>query len=186
MVTSTLSAFAYENLELNQKMLWGALLVAVIVGSMRTTRHATLQLLRITAGELWGNMWTYSPHRYLAAALHKALPLPPSVVRKVRAGIKSAGRVMLGRYTMAKSSSCSARKGSRQSHKQKAVGHSVHHYHSHHHHHHHNLHHHFHPQRHQGRRINSTTGLVKAVWPVEAQPLEKTWVEISRPSDHVS
>ena len=164
MVTNTLSSFAYESLDMNQKMLWGALLVAVIVGSMRTTRRATLQLLSITAGELWWKMWTYSPHRYLAAALRRALPLPPGVIRKVRAGIKSASRVMLGRYALTASPSSSAssptsyfrRKGSRQLHHRHKTGNGHFHYcqHSHHHHHHH--HHHHSHQRHHNRRINST------------------------------
>ncbi|XP_035826908.1 uncharacterized protein LOC118478065 [Aplysia californica] len=98
--TTTLSAFAYEDIQLNQAMLFSVLMVAVIVGGMRTTRRATLQLLNFSAGDLWGKMWTYSPHRYLWAGVKKALP--PAVRSRVRSAVKRCLRVVLGRSALKK------------------------------------------------------------------------------------
>lgn len=95
MVTCNTGLWAYKDLELNHAMLCSALLVAVIVGSMRTTRRVTLQLLSFSAGELWWKMWLYSPHRFVWSGVKKALP--PGVSRKLRSAVRTTSKMVLGR-----------------------------------------------------------------------------------------
>uniref|UniRef100_A0A0B6ZFD2 Phosphatidylserine decarboxylase proenzyme, mitochondrial n=1 Tax=Arion vulgaris TaxID=1028688 RepID=A0A0B6ZFD2_9EUPU len=100
MVTISSALYTYKDLELNHAMLYSSLLVAVILGSMRTTRRATLQLLSFSAGELWGKMWLYSPHRYIWATMRKALP--PGVSRILRSTIKTTSKMVIGRSALRK------------------------------------------------------------------------------------
>ena len=97
---TTLSSYiSSEQLGLGSHPTWlySALLMAVIVGGMRTTRRGMLQLLQVCAGELWGKMCVLSPYPLLAA-LRKWLPA--SARRQLKWLHRNALRMLLGRRAL--------------------------------------------------------------------------------------
>ena len=99
----TLSSFSVEQLGLGDHPAWlySALLMAVIVGGMRTTRRGVLQLLQVCAGELWGKLCGLSPNSYLAALLGK--PMFAQLRRRARAVHRYVLKLLLGRKKAAPS-----------------------------------------------------------------------------------
>ncbi|KAK7483374.1 hypothetical protein BaRGS_00025314 [Batillaria attramentaria] len=98
MTGSTLSSYINSDqlaLGNDQTWLYSALLVAVIVGGMRTTRRGMLQLLQVCAGELWGKMLGLAPHHVLAATLN--VKLPAGVRHQLRVIHRWCLRVLMGR-----------------------------------------------------------------------------------------
>ncbi|KAK0047542.1 hypothetical protein Bpfe_023094, partial [Biomphalaria pfeifferi] len=98
MVTSTLTSYVYQDLELSNTMLVTILLAAVFLGGKQPTRQAMRRLLN--PGDFWGKVWLYSPHRQVWSGMKRALP--PVVSRKVRSGVRTASKMMLGRSALRK------------------------------------------------------------------------------------
>lgn len=95
---TTLSSYiSSEQLGLGSHPTWlySALLMAVIVGGMRTTRRGMLQLLQVCAGELWGKMCVLSPYLLLAAL--RKWPLPAWARRQLKWFYRTALKMLLGR-----------------------------------------------------------------------------------------
>ena len=104
MTSPSISAIAYQNFGLNPTMLYTMLMLTVIIGGMRTTRHAALASLRLLCySEVVGKVWTYSPHHALLAAVK--MTLPPCVCRLVRALLKASMVMVLGKAALKKTNS---------------------------------------------------------------------------------